>query len=125
MPRNRVVDGIGQVSSMLGPNSIFVGNILGGDNYLIHGRVIGNSDVQGVLMLGEDCRWKGNVVADVVILKGIVHGNITARQKLEIRQTGRVLGEVDSPVIAVARGAAILHPLPENALITHFEEQRY
>lgn len=125
MPRNRVVDGIGQVSSMLGPDSIFVGDIYGTDNYLIHGRIIGNSDIQGVLMLGEDCRWKGDVVADVVILKGIVHGNITARQKLEIRQTGRVLGEVDSPVIAVAHGAAILHPLPEDALITRFEEQRY
>jgi cytoskeletal protein CcmA (bactofilin family) len=124
MNQNRVVDGIGRLSSMLGPEAVFVGDILGTDNYLIHGRVVGNSDIQGVLMLGEACRWTGNIVADVVILKGIVQGNITARQKLEIRPTGRVLGEVDSPVIAVGRGAALLHPLPEGALITHFEEQR-
>jgi cytoskeletal protein CcmA (bactofilin family) len=124
MNQNRVMDGIGQLSSMLGPEAVFVGDILGADNYLIHGRVVGNSDIQGVLMLGEACRWTGNIVADVVILKGIVKGNITARHKLEIRPTGRVLGEVDSPIIAVARGAALLRPLPEGALVTHFEEQR-
>lgn len=125
MNHDRVVDGIGKVKTMLGPDSTFIGDLHGSENYLIHGRVIGNSDVNGVLMLGEACRWKGNVVADVVILMGIVQGNITAREKLEIRQTGRVLGKVNSPVIAVARGAAILRPLPEHALVTQFEEQRY
>ena len=124
MTKRRVLDDISQLPKTIERGAVHMGNIEGMDNYLVHGQVFGDSDVQGTLMLSENCIWKGNVVADVVVIKGKVTGNITARSKIELRNTARIVGNLQAPILAVEHGANIRGDIHNDCFITHFEERR-
>lgn len=124
MTKNRTLDQLNKVPTTLSHSVVFQGKLQGMDNFIVHGEVIGDSDVQGTIMLGPDSRWKGNVTADVVVIRGAVEGNVTARVKLEVRDTGRVAGDVFGPLITIAEGAKINGRLPLDSHVTRFVERR-
>jgi cytoskeletal protein CcmA (bactofilin family) len=57
------------------------------------------------VVIAETGRWKGNLVADVVVVAGEVSGNITASGKIELLASAKVIGNLRCPVIAIATGA--------------------
>ena len=124
MAKNRTLDQLEKVPTTLSRSVVFQGKLQGVDNFIVHGQVVGDSDVQGTLMLGPESCWKGNVIADVVIIRGAVEGNVTARVKLEVRATGCIAGDVFGPMIAIAEGAKIKGRLPSDSCVTRFTERR-
>lgn len=124
MKNQRVLDGIKKVPTTLKQGLVFVGNLEGRDNFIVHGAVVGNSDVDGALMLGPHSTWRGNIAADVVVIKGKVQGNVTARLKLELRETAVVIGNLASPLVAIARGAKVQGRVAQDSCVTHFVERR-
>ena len=92
--------------------------------YLVHGEVQGDREIQGVLLLAADCRWTGNITADVLVVKGSVEGNLTARSKLELRDSARVSGKLSAPIIAIASLATVNGLIDEDAYVMRFEERR-
>lgn len=124
MSKNRTLDHLEKVPTILSRDVVFTGHLEGMDNYIVHGEVVGDSDVNGAIMLGPQSRWKGNVTADVVVIRGAVEGNVTARVKLEVRDTAQVAGDVFGPIIAIAEGARINGRLPADSCITRFTERR-
>lgn len=121
---HRVLDHLQKVPTTINQDLVFVGNLEGSDNFIVRGKVVGNSDVEGAIMLGEGSNWRGDIVADVIVLRGTVEGNVTARQKLEVRHTARVQGNLTAPIIAIATGATVLGKISQDSLITHFSERR-
>jgi len=119
-----VLDGVGTLPATIRSDAVFVGNLQGRENYVVHGEVRGDGDVDGMLMLGPTCVWHGNIVADVVVVKGRVAGNITAHFKLELRATAQVQGDLHSPLIAVAEGAVVHGRVGLDSVITRFQERR-
>lgn len=111
---------------MLGPDSVYTGVFQGKDNHIIYGEVQGECDLEGILVLGEGSRWKGNIRAGSVVIAGRVEGDIQATQKLELARTGYVRGKITSPVVAIARGA--IHEgnirMSKQTQITRFVERR-
>ena len=124
MAKRRVLDDIQSVPKTIGRGAVHMGNINGADNYLVHGQVIGDSDIQGTLMLSADCKWKGNIIADVVIIKGRVEGDIAARSKIELRNTATVVGDLQAPIVAIEHGAKVKGSVHEESYVTHFQERR-
>ena len=124
MTKKRTLDQLNKLPTTLNHSVVFQGKLQGMDNFIVHGEVIGDSDVQGTIMLGPDSHWKGNVTADVVVIRGAVEGNVTARVKLEVRDTGRVAGDVFGPLITIAEGAKIKGRLPLDSHVTRFVERR-
>ncbi len=124
MTKRRSLDGMRDLPSTIARDQAFIGNLQGKDNYLVRGMVRGNSDVEGAVMLAQDCRWQGNVVADTVVIRGRVEGNVTARFKLELRSTAQVSGNVSSPLIAMAEGAVVQGSIGRDSMVTHFKERR-
>ena len=124
MARERTLDQLQKLPTTIDREVVFVGNLQGRDNYIVHGRVVGDSDVAGMIMLGPQSHWKGNVVADVIVVRGEVEGNITARTKLEIRPTARIAGDIAGPVIAIAEGASVSGRMPNDSHVTRFIERR-
>lgn len=124
MSNNRTLDQLEKAPKILERGVTFQGHLNGMDNYIVHGTVVGDSDVHGALMLGPQSHWKGNVVADVVVLRGAVEGNVTARVKLEVRDTAKIAGNLESPLIAIAAGARIQGQLAQDSCITRFVERR-
>lgn len=124
--RRRTLDHIEDFSTMLGPNSVYMGVFQGKDNHIIYGEVQGECDLEGILVLGEGSRWKGNIRAGSIVIAGRVEGDIQATQKLELARTGYVRGKITSPVVAIARGA--VHEgsirMVKQTQVTRFVERR-
>lgn len=124
MTKRRSLDSMRNLPSTIARDQAFIGNLQGKENFLVRGIVRGNSDVEGVMMLAQDCQWQGNVVADTIVIRGRVEGNVTARHKLELRSTAQVSGNVSSPLIAMAEGAVVKGNISRDSMVTHFKERR-
>lgn len=94
-----------RVTSVLGPGINWSGNLGGKGGIRIEGTFEGEVAIRGLVVIGETGRLTcRNLKANNVIVAGAVKGNITA-EKLEIRSTGRVWGDVVTTAFATEEGA--------------------
>jgi len=83
-----------RVTSVLGSGIIWKGKLSGRGGVRIEGTFEGEIAIEGMVVVGETGKVScENVRANTVIVAGGVNGGITA-EKLEIRKTGRVWGDV-------------------------------
>lgn len=96
---------IERVTSVLGSGIIWQGSLNGTGGVRIEGAFEGEIALRGLLVVGESGRVIcDNIRANTVIVAGAVYGNITT-QKLEIRSTGRVWGDVLTTAFITEEGA--------------------
>ena len=94
-----------KVTSVLGPGIAWKGAISGSGGVRVEGAFDGNIHLRGMLVVGETGRVTSeHVRANTIIVAGALRGNITA-QKVEIRATGRVWGDVVTSAFATEEGA--------------------
>lgn len=94
-----------RVTSVLGSGVIWKGNLSGSGGVRIEGAFEGDIALRGLLVVGATGRVTcPHLRANVVIVAGAVRGNITA-EKVEIRSTGRVWGDVVTAAFATEEGA--------------------
>jgi cytoskeletal protein CcmA (bactofilin family) len=94
-----------RVTSVLGPGINWQGNLRGSGGVRIEGTFEGEISVRGLVVVGETGRVTcADLQANTVIVAGSVRGNIKA-EKLEIRSTGRVWGDVVTVAFATEEGA--------------------
>jgi cytoskeletal protein CcmA (bactofilin family) len=65
----------------------------------------GSIVTDGVLVVGEAAKIDADITCGSVIIEGEVNGNVTARESVELRRTATLRGEVETPSLAVERGA--------------------
>jgi cytoskeletal protein CcmA (bactofilin family) len=94
-----------RITSVLGSGVTWKGQIGGSGGVRIEGTFEGEIALRGLLVVGETGRVTcEHLRAHTVIVAGIVRGDITA-EKVEIRRTGRVWGNVVSAAFATEEGA--------------------
>ncbi len=94
-----------RVSSVLGPEVQWRGRLTGRGGVRIEGTFEGEILLDGLLVIGESGRVTcEDVRARTVVVAGVLKGNITA-EKVEIRHTGRVWGDVRTVAFATEEGA--------------------
>ncbi len=94
-----------RVTSVLGSGITWAGSLRGSGGVRIEGTFDGEIAVRGLVVVGESGRVNcENLRANTVIVAGAVKGNITA-EKIEIRSTGRVWGDVTTVGFATEEGA--------------------
>ena len=104
-PPSAPVPPIERVTSVLGPGINWQGNLRGSGGVRIEGTFEGEVAVRGLIVVGETGRVTcENMRANTVVVAGAVRGNITA-EKLEIRSTGRVWGDVTVVAFSTEEGA--------------------
>jgi len=111
-----------RVTSVLGPGINWTGNLGGSGGIRIEGTFEGKIALRGLLVVGETGRVTcEHVVVNTLIVAGAVKGNITA-EKLEIRSTGRVWGDVHVVSFATEEGAFLRGQITmeDNIDLTHF-----
>ena len=90
----------------IGKSVLIKGELCGSDDLTIEGRVEGKIELkQHVLTIGPHGRIKAQVSAKVVVVLGEVLGNIEASDKVTIRDSGVVEGDIVAPRVAIAEGA--------------------
>jgi len=99
------VQAVERITSVLGSGVVWHGSINGSGGVRIEGAFEGEIALRGMLVVGETGRVTcQNVRANTVIVAGAVRGNITT-QKLEIRGSGRVWGDVVTTAFVTEEGA--------------------
>ena len=94
-----------RINSILGPGLIWEGKISGTGGVRIEGTFEGQIELQGMLVVGESGKVTcENVRAATVVVAGTIKGNITS-QKLEVRSTGRIWGDVVTGAFITEEGA--------------------
>jgi cytoskeletal protein CcmA (bactofilin family) len=90
----------------IGKSVVIKGELNGSEDLTIEGQVEGKIELrQNVLTIGPNGRIKAQVFAKSVIILGEVTGNVTATEKVDIRDNGSVDGDIAAPRVAIAEGA--------------------
>ena len=99
------VQTVERITSVLGAGIIWQGDITGSGGVRVEGTFEGQIALKGLLVVGETGKVTcENVRAANVIVAGAIKGNITA-QKVEIRASGRVWGDIVTAAFATEEGA--------------------
>jgi cytoskeletal protein CcmA (bactofilin family) len=94
-----------RVTSVIGPGIVWKGRLSGSGGVRIEGALDGDINMRGLIVVGETGRVTCQLLrANVVVVAGAVRGDILA-EKLEIRSTGRVWGNVITAAFSTEEGA--------------------
>lgn len=101
-----VSNGISGPVGTIGKSVVIKGELSASEDLTIEGTVEGKVELkQNTLTIGSNGRIKASVFAKAVIVQGEVTGNISATEKIDIRDAGSVDGDLASPRVAIADGA--------------------
>ena len=90
----------------VGKSVVFKGELSGSEDLVVEGTVEGKIELrEHVLTVGSHGKIKAEVFAKIVIVLGEVVGNITASEKVELRESGSVDGDITAPRVGIAEGA--------------------
>lgn len=90
----------------IGKSVIIKGELTGSEDLTIEGQVEGKIELrQNLLTIGPNAKIKAQVFAKTVVVEGQVHGNISAGERIDIRDKGVVEGNLAAPRVAIADGA--------------------
>ena len=89
----------------LGKSVVIKGELSGSEDLTLHGQMEGSVRLPAhTLTIGPHADIKAEIAAKAVVIMGAVTGNVTAGEKVEIRATGSVTGDIASPRLAIADG---------------------
>ena len=90
----------------IGKSVVIKGELSGSEDLTIEGHVEGKIELrENVLTIGPNGKIRAEVFAKAVIVLGEVAGNVTASEKVDIRDNGSVDGDIAAPRVAIAEGA--------------------
>jgi cytoskeletal protein CcmA (bactofilin family) len=103
-PRNAVINS--QESATIGKSLIIKGEVTGSEALYIDGRVEGAINLAGHrVTIGRNGQVQANISAKEVVILGKVKGNLTASDRVDIRNEGSLTGDVVCQRISIEDGA--------------------
>ena len=84
------------------------GNLKFAGELTFEGKLEGEITSEGVLTLGETAVINGNINAQSVIVRGKVNGNITAREKIDIKSKTEMFGDIRAAKLAIEEGVTFV-----------------
>lgn len=90
----------------IGKSVIVKGEISSSEDLFVDGEVRGAIELRDhSLTVGPNGRVEANVTAREIIVQGTLNGNLHATEKIEIRKTGSLLGDLTTARIIIEDGA--------------------
>jgi cytoskeletal protein CcmA (bactofilin family) len=72
--------------------------------FLIRGKVSGNIDAKGLLVIDDAAVVEADISASRVIIRGSVKGDVQATDKVEITISGKLTGNISAPEVLMETG---------------------
>lgn len=92
----------------LGKSVVIKGEISASEDLTLYGQMEGSVTLPGhTLTIGPHADIRAAITARAVLILGAVTGNVTAGERVQIQNTGSVMGDVTSPRLAIAEGGSI------------------
>ncbi|MGE5257572.1 MAG: bactofilin family protein [Hyphomicrobiales bacterium] len=82
------------------------GKVSGSGNLIVMGKLEGEFDLNGELVVAPPAVLNGEIKAVNVTVSGNVTGNLTAREKIHLEKSAVVSGRLNTPRLSVADGAS-------------------
>ncbi len=94
-----------EITTILGKGSAFDGKLTFEGAVRIDGEFSGEIRTEGTLIIGETAEVKAQILASRIVVQGMVRGDLTASDSMEILAPARVYGNVATPSLEVQKGA--------------------
>jgi cytoskeletal protein CcmA (bactofilin family) len=94
--------------NVLGSDVEIKGNIKFAGELAFDGKLDGEIHTDGTLHLGDSAVINGNISAQSVIVRGKINGNITAKEKIEIKGKTELFGDIRAAKLAVEEGVTFV-----------------
>lgn len=93
--------------TVIGSTVSVEGNLECHDSIHIDGKFSGTIETSKEITIGADAIVEGRVKASTLFISGLLRGNITATDSVELMSTARVYGDIESETISIQKGAVL------------------
>ena len=90
----------------IGSGTEFHGELKVNGTLRVEGQFYGKVNA-ALVILGETGVIRGDVSAKKIIVEGKVEGNVRVQESVEIRATGKVVGDIFTKIISITEGAKV------------------
>ncbi len=90
--------------TFLGKGARFKGTLTFEGTVRIDGRLVGEINIKGSVIIGEHATIDGDIHADVVTSAGKITGNVVASQKVKLLAPGALIGTIKAPLLSLQEG---------------------
>jgi cytoskeletal protein CcmA (bactofilin family) len=73
----------------------------------IDGRLDGDIQTNGQVIIGEDGLVQGTIMAGTVISSGRIKAKVTANERVQLMKTATLIGEIMTPILIMEEGAKL------------------
>lgn len=84
------------------------GNLKFTGELTFEGKIDGEVQTEGTLNLGDTAVINGNINAQSVVVRGKVNGNITAKDKIDIKTKAELFGDIRASKLSVEEGVTFV-----------------
>ena len=94
--------------TVISPDADFKGSMKFKDSLRIDGSFEGEIDSDGTLFIGKSGVVKAEVKIGNIIVEGSIEGNVECQDKIELRSTAKILGDINAKRLTIAEGVNIV-----------------
>ena len=84
------------------------GTIKSSGSVRIDGKLDGELQCTGDAIIGKSATIKGNLAVNSVTIEGAINGNVNAKDRIEMKSTARVMGDIKSKRLSVEDGVTFV-----------------
>ncbi len=84
------------------------GNLKFTGELLLEGKLEGEVNADGILTLGESGSVNGNINVNAIVIRGKVNGNVSAKDKIELKSKAEVFGDIRAAKLAIEEGVTFV-----------------
>lgn len=126
-----------EINAFLGVNTEFEGKLSFTGAVRVDGRFRGEIVTKGTLIVGEMAVIESDIHAAHIIVNGEIRGNVIAEKRMEIHTSGKVSGNIQTPVLVINEGVIfngncsmekpieLTEPADEKVLAINFEDSPF
>ncbi len=96
----------GRDPTVIGPSILISGRLSGDEDLTVLGRVEGELSLTKTLVVEASGVVKAEVSVRNAIISGVVVGNVTATESVELTREGRMVGDIRAPRVILVDGAS-------------------
>jgi cytoskeletal protein CcmA (bactofilin family) len=90
----------------IGPSIRMNGDLAGEEDLVVEGRITGTLELKSnTLTIGPQGQVEAKVYAHTILVEGTVNGDLYASERISIRQSARIEGNIYAPRISLEDGA--------------------
>lgn len=94
-----------ETNTIIGQSILVKGNLEGDEDLTVQGRVEGTLNLTKTLIIESGGIVKAEVSVANAVVSGVMVGNLTATDSVEITESGRMLGDIQAPRVIINEGA--------------------